>query len=157
MHLSKERLLAKVAVAGNGCWEWTGARYWTGYGLIISNKVRYAAHRASYMLHVGGIPEGKVICHKCDNPACVNPDHLFLGTKAENSADMVNKQRSAAGERNSKAKLTEAQAKEVLSLRQSGQSLRVVAERFGVSKKAIHFIWQGVHWKHLQQEGLCTS
>jgi len=157
MHLSKERLMEKVVISDSACWEWMGARYWTGYGLIIANKVRYATHRASYMLYTGDIPAGKVVCHKCDNPPCVNPAHLFLGTKAENSADMVNKQRSATGERNGKSKLTEMQAREILSLRDSGKSLRLVADHFGVTKKTIHFIWQGVNWKHLHQEASCTS
>lgn len=157
MHLTKERLMKKVARTPGGCWEWTGTRYWTGYGLVIADKVRYAAHRASYMVHVGTIPEGKVVCHKCDNPACINPEHLFLGSKADNSADMVSKNRSALGERNAKAKLTEAQAREVLSLRGTGESLRKVAQQFGVTAKAIHFIWQGVRWKHLQGGQSCTS
>jgi hypothetical protein len=107
------------------------------------------------MMHIGSIPDGKVVCHKCDNPACINPEHLFLGSKSDNSADMVSKNRSAFGDRNGKAKLTEEQAREVLSLRGTGESLRKVAQRFGVTAKAIHFIWQGVHWKHLQGTTTC--
>jgi len=151
MHLSKERILAKVAVSKTGCWEWTGAKYWTGYGHIIADKVHYAAHRASYLLHVGKIPDDKVVCHKCDNPPCVNPDHLFLGTKADNSADMVRKMRSARGVKNGKAKLTEDDARAVLSLNKQGMSLGSLAKRFGVTKAAIRFIVIGKNWKHLQE------
>lgn len=151
MHLSKERIQAKIALADNGCWEWTGAKYWTGYGHIIADKVHYAAHRASYMLYIGDIPDGMVVCHKCDNPPCVNPAHLFLGTKADNSSDMVRKARSARGEKNAKAKLTEDQVREVLRLRKSGLTLQALADRFKVTKKAVHFIITGKNWKHLQE------
>ena len=151
MHLSKERIQAKVALASSGCWEWTGAKYWTGYGRIIADKVHYAAHRASYMLYVGDIPDGMVVCHKCDNPSCVNPEHLFIGTKADNSSDMVRKVRSARGEKNAKAKLTEDQARQVLDLRKRGMTLDALAKRFGVTKAAIRFLVIGRNWKHLQE------
>lgn len=151
MHLSKERIQAKIFLADNGCWEWLGAKYWTGYGRIVADKVHYSAHRASYMLYVGEIPDGMVVCHKCDNPSCVNPEHLFLGTKADNSSDMVRKVRSARGEKNAKAKLTEDQAREVLNLRKMGATLDALAKRFGVTKAAIRFLVTGRNWKHLQE------
>jgi len=80
------------------CWNWTGARNKTGYGSFGIEKGNIVlAHRFSYELHFAPVPEGMLVCHQCDNPSCIRPDHLFLGTPRENSQDMVNKGRSVKG------------------------------------------------------------
>jgi hypothetical protein len=95
--------LEKYEVTSSGCWEWIGSRDKDGYGRIRGSshgKVWVKrAHRCSYEEHVGPIPEGLDVCHHCDNPPCINPDHLYAGTKSENMQDMVQRGRSAAQKR----------------------------------------------------------
>lgn len=93
-----KRFWAKVNKT-NGCWLWTGSRKNTGYGQWVMEKKNYLAHRYSWQIHNGDIPAGLCVCHKCDMPLCVNPDHLFLGTQAENMRDMKLKGRSQTGPR----------------------------------------------------------
>ena len=88
----EERLWAKVA-KGDECWEWSGGKNDKGYGLIGLRKKLYYVHRLSYEWHLGPIPDGMLVLHSCDNPACVNPSHLSLGTVQDNSNDMVERRR----------------------------------------------------------------
>lgn len=86
----------------DGCWTWKGAKNLKGYGHLWVKGKNIGAHRISYMLYKGDIPNGMVICHRCDNPTCVNPDHLFLGTQKDNISDRDQKGHTAKGDRSGK-------------------------------------------------------
>lgn len=132
----------------NGCWEWTGGRSRDGYGLFsVSSRCFVSAHRFSWALAYGPIPEGMCVLHKCDNRRCVNPSHLFLGTRADNSRDMAVKGRSTSGSRNESAKLSETDIPVIRSLGKRGWTLRRISERFGVSRTAIWMVLHGLTWR----------
>lgn len=127
------------------CWLWTGAiGKETGYGYLGERSKVLGAHRVSYEIHFGKIPEGLCVLHKCDIRKCVNPSHLFLGTKAENSADMAKKMRSTIGERNPMAKLTESIVSEI---RKDTRVQHLIAKDYGVKQQAISKIKSGLRWK----------
>lgn len=145
---------------GEGCWEWSGFLSANGYGK--SGRRQYA-HRLSWELANGPIPDGLYVCHRCDNPSCVRPDHLFVGTAADNAADMGAKGRSAfarhpeivrRGEQVNTARLTEANVREIIQrLRQPGRpTLRQLAAEYGVAFCAIQGIYSGRAWKHVARE-----
>ena len=135
----REKFYSYVAPEPNiGCWLWVGSYHPAGYGQIAVGKIPVGAHRVSWELHRGEIPEGMFVCHKCDFPPCVNPDHLFLGTSKENSRDMVNKGRHP------KAKVTLAEAREIAS---SLETSNVLAARYGMSRVSINYIKNGTTWK----------
>lgn len=112
----------------------------TGYAQVQHNGKPHLAHRVSYMLHHGPIPDGMFVCHKCDEKSCVNPDHLFLGTPAENSRDMMVKGRSAAGEANGFAKFTNVQIREIKDKLAVGQSKHSLAREYGITRTHIRRI-----------------
>lgn len=89
----EKRFWERVSKQDNGCWLWTGHTNPRGYGVIAVNGTMWLAHRYSYQLHTGSIPDKLFVCHKCDVPSCVNPDHLFLGTHQDNMDDMAAKGR----------------------------------------------------------------
>jgi hypothetical protein len=134
----EDRLMSRVSVTPSGCWEWTGYANTTGYGQIGAGggtKRLIGTHRASWLVHRGDIPDGMFVCHHCDNRLCVRPDHLFLGTAADNSADAVAKGRArgAEGLRNANAKLTDEQVRDIRARIASGEALTHVADAFGIT------------------------
>jgi len=138
------------------CWNWLGSKSEDGYGWFTENKKTITAHRYSYLLHKGEIPEGNLIRHTCDNRDCVNPDHLILGTPADNSLDMILRDRQAKGDKNGAAVLTEAQAREILEEyktdKQSGRlygSLARLSQKYGVDKQVVSRLTAGKTWRHL--------
>lgn len=139
----------------SGCWLWTGEIDAYGYGSFYLAKIkegsrwrktRAKAHRLSWALHYSEPPAELEVCHRCDVPACVNPEHLFLGTHAENQRDMVQKNRHSRGERQGSARLTEAAVREIMASALTSQSL---ADRFGVSMASVNDVRRGVTWAHL--------
>lgn len=131
----------------NACWLWRGAPTTWGYGKIRRDGSYVSAHRASWELHHGPVPEGLCVLHRCDVRLCVRPDHLFVGTQAENVHDAMAKQRHSAGVRHGMAKLDERAVRAIFTRRQSGETLRAIASDFGVSKAAVSLIARGRNWK----------
>jgi len=118
------------------CWPWIGAKTPRGYGVLWGNEDGNAlrAHRLSYQLNVGVITDGLFVCHRCDNPPCVNPAHLYLGTHDDNMADKIARGRCASGERSGGAKFTDEQVREVRLIHARGGITRsALAKRFGIS------------------------
>lgn len=146
----EDRFWKKVNKEGpNGCWVWTGANV-RGYGSLLihgENGPAVRAHRFSYEMANGKIPDGLLVCHKCDNRRCVNPSHLFLGTHQDNTDDMMRKGRGPTGERQGRSKLRAVQIPEIKSLVASGTSKRQAAFRYGVSVQTVCNIISGKSWK----------
>ncbi len=132
------------------CWIWQGAMWRNGYGRFKDGPMMYA-HRASYIITHGGIPYGLQILHRCDNRACVNPDHLFLGTQRDNMRDMVAKGRQGdkarQGTANGRSKLSPEDVAEIRKKHASGVSISAIAREYGVSRPNIRFIVTRVTWK----------
>jgi hypothetical protein len=132
------------------CWDWTGALEGTGYGYLGNTRRQGAikAHRLSYEIHCGEIPAGMCVCHTCDNRKCVNPKHLFLGTRADNNTDRDRKGRTNKmyGESNPKAKLTNADIISIRKMRSDGVAQQAIADIFGVSQNAISRIDRRKTW-----------
>lgn len=145
-----DRLLSRITKTAAGCWEWTGRRFRDGYGEFnFGDGRRSVAHRAAWELLRGPIPDGLYVCHRCDNPPCVNPDHLFLGTAKDNERDKESKGRreSRAGENNGNAALTEGQVHAVRAAAARGDADEVIGERYGVAAATVRGIRTGRDWK----------
>jgi hypothetical protein len=137
------------------CWEWKGCKNNRGYGRFHLGKAGQAetAHRVAFTICNPAISiTGKVVCHRCDNRPCVNPKHLFVGTHADNTADMVAKRRHAFGEGNGRRKLSAAQVVEIRGLVRAGVPVVEIAEQFGIDLSHTYSIVRGRFWK----EALCA-
>jgi hypothetical protein len=131
----------------DGCWNWLGTVDNKGYANFkVDSYTNAKGHRFSYSLTYGEIPKGLLVCHTCDNRACTNPEHLFLGTPAQNSKDMVLKGRSAKGESHSQNKLT---TEQVLAIKADDRTAKQIALGHDISQWHVSDIKNGNRWKHL--------
>lgn len=139
--------------AKDECWLWQRSMHVKGYGQIkkTNERLQAYAHRIAFELANGPIPSGKQVCHTCDNPRCVNPKHLFIGTSADNHQDMKRKNRHLFGSKNGGAVLNEQQVKEILAL-VSIVPQRELGIRYGVSQGTISKIALGQRWSHMRKE-----
>lgn len=134
------------------CWLWNGVIFNHGYGQFYVDGRRWLAHRYSWKLHHGEIPEGYYILHTCDNKRCINPKHLFLGTQFDNMKDMVSKNRHSPqhGSTNRAAKLTESQVTEIRKIYPTGSyTQHQLADMYSMSVNTIQNILYRKWWKHL--------
>jgi hypothetical protein len=131
-----------------GCWTWVGYCDPNGYGRLSIDDVPVLAHHIAYRLLIGPIPDGLELDHTCVNPPCVNPDHLFEGTQADNIADAVAKGRALVGALNPRSLTPEV----VAAIREAAGTGRQVAARFGVAQTTVAVIRRGEHWTSVQAE-----
>lgn len=136
------------------CWWWMGSKQSQGYGDFRYEGKRYVAHRLSYELTYGPFPKELSVLHRCDNPSCVRPEHLFLGTQLDNMRDRMHKGRwkggSPPGEGNGSAKLTDEQVRQIRIRRAAGEGARALGREFGVAHVQIVKIVQRKTWKHIE-------
>lgn len=137
----------------NECWEWTASVGSPGYGQLWMGDTYIGAHRFSYELHIGKIPDGLWVLHKCDNRKCVNPNHLFLGTQQDNETDKVSKGRQASGRKNGqggtknwKNKLSE---QDVYSIRNSDRPYFELSKTYSITENMVYLIKSRRSWKWL--------
>lgn len=141
----------------DACWPWQGPAHTGGYGRIYLGHDKILAHRALFTVANGAFPDELSVCHRCDNPACCNPDHLFLGTHADNMRDRDAKGRGKLppkGSQHHQAKLTEEQVREIIPLIRDGFPDCQIARRFGVTGACIYYIRTGRNWKHVTWEAV---
>jgi hypothetical protein len=143
----RETFLSKIKIEDDGCWNWTGVVNGWGYGRLAYQSTHQAAHRYAYEEFIGPIPEDKCVCHRCDNPSCVNPEHLFLGTLADNSQDMVRKGRHIGSR-----KLNEEKVRVIRQLIARGVKHKDIASTYGVTRSAIGNIATKTTWAHVKDE-----
>ena len=145
-----DRFEEKIAKS-DGCWEWAASLAGKGYGQMKLPKQRKQeySHRLAYMIYKGPIPDGIYVCHKCDNPKCCNPDHLFLGSSQDNHDDMANKDRSTHGERNPSVKLSEEQVRQIRVMLSEGIPQSRIAKAFNVAQMTISRINTGDRWRRI--------
>jgi hypothetical protein len=148
----KERMKSfffNKVIQKEGCWGWIGGLDKNGYPYIYGGKGPYKAHRLSYEIHKGLIPEKMRVCHKCDNPTCTNPEHLFLGTSKENTQDSISKGRFIKGEKVHCSKLKEDEVKEIKKMLDLGVTCAYLSRKYKVHYMTIKCIEKNKTWKYI--------
>lgn len=141
-------------ITETGCWVWIAGSTRTGYGRHYVNGTTVYAHRHAYELWIGPIPNGLYVLHKCDNPSCVNPQHLFVGSHLDNVADMIAKGRNSGnhkgvGEANGRSKLSAPEVKSIRQRYKNGESQTALSREFDLGVTAINKVVTYKTWKHL--------
>jgi HNH endonuclease len=137
---------AMYSIAENGCWEWKGALWKTGYGRFHFMNKSQKAHRVSWMLYIGDLPNDTCVLHSCDNRHCVNPEHLFIGDRADNNADKVRKGRQTRGSLVHTAKLTDG---DVIDIRNRYSKADQFMTFYGLTRSTANKILRREVWKHV--------
>jgi hypothetical protein len=148
----KEQLLSGITVDdSSGCWLWTKGKNSDGYGFLMRDRCMIGVHRLSFMVFRGDIPIDMLVCHRCDVRNCINPEHLYLGTHADNMKDMSERKRTKFqdGENNSSVKLTRSQVVDILNRWSEGEPQSTLAEEYEVSPATIHCIVRRKTWTHV--------
>ena len=145
-----ERFWSKVDKTVS-CWNWSACTDKDGYGIFWLNDGNSRAHRVSMMLEGCDIPSGMMVCHTCDNPSCVNPDHLYIGDSQTNVDDMIERGRVASqrGEMNGHSKLTESIVREIRDRVFAGETQRAVAKSLNIDHKHVNMVILRKCWKHI--------
>lgn len=131
----------------DGCWLWRGARNQSGYGHLKVAGEWWIAHRRAWVLAGHELPADRDLCHRCDNPACVRPNHMFVGTRADNMRDAKAKGRTASGERHGRSRLSAEVVRELRRVRNAdGLTYKALGARFGISPQHAHYIVTQRYW-----------
>lgn len=133
------------------CWEWAGHLMVNGYGQLTAGARQWTAHRFSYTMHKGKIPDGLIIRHSCHNRKCVNPDHLSTGTMQDNSDDMVKAGRQCLGEKQGLSKLVEANIVDIYKMGKEGKYQSYIAREFNIDQSGVSRILSGEYWAHMYE------
>lgn len=151
--MNEQQRFEKKFFVTPGCWIWTAAKSKTGYGRFLYGGKNRLAHRLSYSFYIGEIPDGMLVCHKCDNPSCVNPDHFFIGTNDDNMIDMSKKGRAKGGVvRGEEHGYTKLKNSHILAIREAcdfGVEQQWLADFFSVTQKTISNIYRRKTWGHV--------
>lgn len=145
----RERFYARTKVGNNGCIEWTAAKFHWGHGACTVARKQRKAHRVAWEIEHGPIQPGLVVCHRCDNPSCVNTAHLFLGTQLDNIRDASEKRRMAHGEQHGNSKLTKGDVIAIRAEHESGATLVSIARRYSVTPANVRSVIRRWTWKHV--------
>ncbi len=147
----QQRFSAKVGKRDpNDCWEWLGSKDGCGYGTFAIGRKVKNSHRVAWQIENGEIPDGMCVCHRCDNPPCCNPGHLFLGTHSDNMKDMSRKGRAPRGEKSPSAKITEGDVREIRRLVSMGVGQTDIAKEFGIAISNVSQISNRKRWRHVK-------